>query len=138
MVKTFYEILQEWASGNWDIVVFSDIMSEIGDQVGNAGHLDTPLGVVLSKIWDWFDEMLDGMGLIMSDDEQQSELKRKLDSDELKLLNQIEVDVSLTPKIKVTVTNIDELRKTGDPEAIKKAKSDLQKMFDDLSFGGGS
>jgi hypothetical protein len=135
MVKTFYHVLQEWSNGKWDIVAFSDIMTEVGDQVGNAGHLDTPLGVALSKIWDWFDDMLDGMGLIMSDDEQQAELRGKLNSDELKLLQQIEVGISLSPKLKVNVTNIDELRKTGDPEAVKKAKSDLQKMFDDLSYG---
>ncbi|MFW9848426.1 MAG: hypothetical protein ACFFF4_04755 [Candidatus Thorarchaeota archaeon] len=138
MVKTFYDVLSEWSRGDWDIVTYSDIVAEIGDQVGNAGHLDTPLGAAISNLWDWFDEMLDGMGLIMADEEQQAELKGKLDSDDLELLHQIEVDISTSPELKVTITNIEELKKTGNPEAVKKAKSDLEKMFDDLSYGGGS
>jgi hypothetical protein len=138
MTKTFYDVLREWSSGDWDIVLYSDILTEVGNQVGNAGHLDTPLGSVVSKLWDWFDEMLDGMGLIMSDTEQQSELKGKLESDDAKLLQQIHVDIQPTPSLKVVITNIDELKKTGDPEAVKKAKSDLDRMFEDLSFGGGS
>ena len=121
MTKTFFDILSEWTNGDWDIVLFSDVMTEIGDQVGNAGHLDTPLGVTVTKLWDWFDDMLDGYGLIMPDEEQQSELRGKMDQDELKLLEQIEVDITTSPDLKVTVTNIDELKKSGNPEAVKKA-----------------
>jgi hypothetical protein len=138
MTGTFYDVLSEWSTGDWNIILYSDILTEVGNQVGNAGHLDTPLGAAVTNLWDWFDEMLDGMGLIMADEEQQSELKGKLESEEVKLLQQIHVDIQLTPSLKVVVTNIDELKKTGDPEAVKKAKSDLDKMFEDLSFGGGS
>ena len=138
MTKTLYDILNEWTTEEWDIVLYFDIMAEVGNQVGNAGHLDTPLGLVVPILWDWFDEMLDGMGLIMSDEEQQSELKGKLNNDDVKLLRQITVDIQFSPDLKVVITNIEELKKTGDPEAVKKAQSDLEKMFKDLSFGGGT
>ncbi len=138
MAKTFYDILSEWASNEWDILTYSDIVAEIGDQVGNAGHLDNPLGRAVSKLWDWFDEMCSGMGIIMSDQEQQTELRDMLNDEEIMLIQQIEVSIQSSPELTVTVTNIDELKKTGDPDAVKKAKSDLEKMFDDLSYGGGS
>ncbi len=136
MAESLYDVISAWTKQDWKIELYFDIVNEVSSQVNLAGHLETPLGKEMISLWKWFDEMLGGMGLIMSDQEQQTELRDKLEKGSMKLLQDIKVTIKTTPDLTVLVTNIDELKKTGDPEALDKAKKGFDTFFSGLTYGG--
>ncbi len=132
------DLVNDWMTNDWDVLQNFDIVNPINSQIVAMGHGESEIGKSLKTLLDWLDEMVGGMGLIMSDDEMRNDLRQMIDDNRLIGLKEIVVDIKTSPELKVTILNLDDLKKTANPEAAKRAKrgkSDIDKLFSDLGYG---
>ncbi|MBN2230700.1 MAG: hypothetical protein JW779_14015 [Candidatus Thorarchaeota archaeon] len=127
MEESLYDIAIRWANKEWILESAYDLVTAINTSIQEIGHGESGLGVALNRLWTFLDQMMFSFGLIMTDDEMQTELTSLLDHDEMLVLKEVKVKQNHD---EVTITNLEELRKTGDPEAVKR--HNLRKSFDDL------
>jgi len=73
------------------------------------------------------DQMISSFGLIMTDDEMQADFIALLEKENLDALRAIKVEVNGSI---AEIVNLEELKKTSDPEAARRAM--MKKSFDDF------
>ncbi|MCK5151030.1 MAG: hypothetical protein KAQ65_04290 [Candidatus Thorarchaeota archaeon] len=133
MVAIYYDILMKWTEQDWELILYSKINNEVSKALSSIGHGDTPLGDAMFNIWEWFDEISGGIGLGMSQKEMQSELKRMLKDEKSFPLKEVRVEIQTEPELNVTILNLEELKKTADPDHEKKARKLFDEMFSAFS-----
>jgi len=135
LTGTLFDIVDSWMQNEWDVIQNYDIINPVHSQLVAMGHGESSIGQTLEILLDWLDEMVSGMGLIMTDDEMRVDLRQMIDTNRLEGLKEIIVDVQTDPDLKVAILNLDELKKTADPEAAKRAKREIDDFLSGLGYG---
>ncbi|MDF1540095.1 MAG: hypothetical protein P1Q69_14465 [Candidatus Thorarchaeota archaeon] len=135
MARPLYEIVNGWMQNDWDILQNYDIINPINSQLVEMGHGESSIGKSLKILLDWLDDMVAGYGIIMTDEEMRDDLRKMLQDNRLVGLKEIIVEVHVSPNLKVTILNLDELRKTADPGAATRAKSEIDDFLAGFGYG---
>ena len=125
--ESFDVVVRRWSEEKWDLEKFHKITDDINKTLIDIGHGSSQVGIALTKLWTFMDQMMSSFGLMMTDDEMQTDFIALLEKENLDALQAIKVEVS---GCTVVIENLKELKKTGDPEAVRRART--KKSFDDF------
>lgn len=127
MQESFHVVVRRWSEEKWDLEKFHRITDDINRTLIDIGHGSSQVGMALTRLWTFMDQMMSSFGLIMTDDEMQKDFIALLEKENLDALQAIKVEVNGSTAV---IVNLKELKKTSDPEAARRART--KKSFDDF------
>lgn len=125
---SYFNLLSEWVTSSWDDIAIMDSTDQIIKQIQEKGYTFSPL----ESLWKLLDDLTSGIGLIMEDDEKQSELRSSLEIDEIaNATKSLRLDFHRENGISTIIMNLDDLLKSN-TDWFRRI-SDVDKMFRDVS-----
>lgn len=125
MTVSLFTLVKRWADSSWNLETCNSIIAMISSTLLEIGHGESALGKVVLKLQAFFNEMIDGYGLLMTDEEMQFDLHKLMESGDVDVLHSIFVEVNGE---EVTITNLNELKESSDPDA--RVRYQKKKIFD--------
>jgi hypothetical protein len=125
---SYFDLLAEWITGTWDDIAIMDSMDQMSNQIEEKGYTFTPF----ESLWKLLDDLTSGIGLIMEDDEKQTELKSTLKIDEISAAARaMNLEFLQDNGVLTRILNLDDLL-SSNPDWFDKI-SDVDRMFKDVS-----
>jgi hypothetical protein len=131
--ESFDVVVRRWSEEKWDLEMFHKITGDINKTLISIGHGSSQVGITLAKLWTFMDQMMLSFGLIMTDNEMQTDFIALLEEENLDALQAIKVEINGST---AAIVNLKELKKTSDPEAARRART--KKSFDDFMPTSGT